>query len=221
MKTLASESYNIAWFKLADFVARGEKERALSVLRLLMHSVCNEALTQQLEGDILLAFNDRTAYDRYINAAHLFKKTGNLPHAVGAYQQALWFKDDIQTLSFLLETYAILKHKTGLLDTFTKLAKIMVENQQELELQNILTKICEIIDEPLQALIHTRWCIAIMLYGKPTEQTTHLLKKTTLALHQHCPSKYVTTSDLQKFLLDIKNINENAYKVVETLLKDT
>jgi hypothetical protein len=75
---VASESYTIAWFKIADFVARGEKERALTVYRLLMYSVAEPALSYQLEGDILLAFDDDAAIDRYHVAANLYKKSGKM-----------------------------------------------------------------------------------------------------------------------------------------------
>ena len=58
MKQVALGKTSLAWFKLAEFVTRGEKERALSIFRLLAHSIRHDALVVQLEGDILLAFDD-------------------------------------------------------------------------------------------------------------------------------------------------------------------
>ncbi len=59
MKQVPSGKYTIAWFKLAECVSRGEKERALGVYRLLSHSLDDSALVCQLEGDIFLSFNDK------------------------------------------------------------------------------------------------------------------------------------------------------------------
>ena len=51
-----SDKYTIAWFKLAECVAKGEKEKAFGVYRLLMHSLEDQAYAYQLEGDLLDAF---------------------------------------------------------------------------------------------------------------------------------------------------------------------
>ena len=74
MKQAVSNKYNIAWFKLADCVSRGEKERAFGVYRLLSHSLDDQALARQLEGDLLLAFQDDGAVDKYREAVNLYKQ---------------------------------------------------------------------------------------------------------------------------------------------------
>src|SRR3989338_9191037 len=108
MRMLGGERSSIAWFKLADFVARGEKERALSVQRLLMHSVVQEtALMYQLEGDILFAFNDDAALDRYHIAANLYKKSGKIKEAVSVYEHAALFKEDEKIFEALLDIYIL------------------------------------------------------------------------------------------------------------------
>ena len=75
MRQVPSDKYNIAWFKLAEFVSRGEKERALGLYRLLTHSFDDRALTYQLEGDLLLSFNDDSAQDRYRKAAEEYRQS--------------------------------------------------------------------------------------------------------------------------------------------------
>ncbi len=219
MKTLTSESYNIAWFKLADFVARGEKERALSVMRLFMHSVSNEALTQQLEGDILLAFNDHTVHDRYYSAANLFKKSGNLHQAANAYQQALEFKDNEQILELLLEIYAQLKLKTKLSNTCTKIAKIMLQKNSFKELQIILDKTLSITDPSLHVFIYAPISIALLLHDQNNNQIQYFLQKTIKLFQLHQKLEYAT-HDFQKFLTHIKIINHDEYKKIEQLLQD-
>jgi tetratricopeptide (TPR) repeat protein len=75
MRHLPADKYNIAWFKLAECVSRGEKERALGVYRLLSHSLEDEAFVYQLEGDILLAFGDSLgAIQRYKHTLQVYKR---------------------------------------------------------------------------------------------------------------------------------------------------
>lgn len=80
---------SVAWFKLAEVITRGEKERALSIYRLLMHSVQSEALKAQLEGDILLMFNDANAFNAYLRAATLHQKNNDTFQAFSMYEQIL------------------------------------------------------------------------------------------------------------------------------------
>ena len=77
MKHVPQDKYNVAWFTLAECVARGEKVRALGVYRLLAYSIDDSAFRRQLEGDILLAFQDKDdAIVKYKEAAFLYQKAG-------------------------------------------------------------------------------------------------------------------------------------------------
>ncbi len=86
MKQLPSEKYNVAWFKLADCIARGEKERALGVYRLLAHSFDDPALARQLHADILLSFKDERAQEAYQEAAVLYRERDRLIEAAAVYE---------------------------------------------------------------------------------------------------------------------------------------
>ena len=86
MKQLPSERYSVAWFKLADCIARGEKERALGVYRLLAHSFDDPALARQLHADILLSFNDERAQKVYEEAAILYRERNQLIEAAAVYE---------------------------------------------------------------------------------------------------------------------------------------
>lgn len=83
------EKTSIAWFKLAEVIMRGEKERTLSIYRLLMHSVQHEAVKTQLEGDILHMFNDPNALQSYVKAAGLYQKENDLLQAMILYEQVI------------------------------------------------------------------------------------------------------------------------------------
>ncbi len=86
MKQFSSDTYTVAWFSLAECVARREKERALGLLRLLSHSFDDQALAFQLEGDVLYAFNDVLAEKKYVQAAALYKNQGKMVHAISLYE---------------------------------------------------------------------------------------------------------------------------------------
>lgn len=221
MKTLASDSYNIAWFKLADFVARGEKERALSVLRLLMHSVSDEALTYQLEGDILLAFNDDSAINRYQAAANLYQKNGKFQQAICIYQRAFMLKQEETTLQALLQIYLIINHKNGIAHSFTQLATLLIEkkNSQELILQT--NNISEKLDIRLQTILYSQLIKSLLWHDEKNNNITDLMYKTIDLFKQDLITNHTASSDLQKFLTDVKAINIKEYKKAETYLKES
>ena len=81
------EKSSIAWFKLTEVIMRGEKERVLTMYRLLMHSLPNEPLRIQLEADILRVFGDKSgALDCYIKAAEIYSKNNELAQAISLYK---------------------------------------------------------------------------------------------------------------------------------------
>lgn len=97
MKHFSEEKYNLAWFKLAECVSRGEKERALGVYRLLSHSVGDDALSTQLYADILLSFDDKDgAIEKYLQAAELYKKDCKLIEAIAVYEHLLFLQQNCQ-----------------------------------------------------------------------------------------------------------------------------
>lgn len=106
MMPLNAEKYNIAWFKLAEFVSRGEKERALGIYRLLSHSLTDTALSHQLEGDILLSFRDHKAVEAYKRAAQLYESQQKFNQAIGMYEHlALLTPQSIEYITKLVYLY--------------------------------------------------------------------------------------------------------------------
>lgn len=81
---------SIAWFKLANLIENREKEKALSVFRLLTHSLRDKAYSLQLEGDILWSLADvARAHEKYTNSAFLYLKDKRWIHAVSLYENLL------------------------------------------------------------------------------------------------------------------------------------
>lgn len=90
MKHVISDKYSIAWFKLAQCIAKGERERAMGIYRLLSHSIDNSAYAKQLEADIYLYFQDSSsAIAKYKEAAALYSASGAYIQAMALYEQCL------------------------------------------------------------------------------------------------------------------------------------
>ncbi|KKQ33121.1 MAG: hypothetical protein US49_C0002G0016 [candidate division TM6 bacterium GW2011_GWF2_37_49] len=81
---------SVAWFKLANLIENREKEKALSVFRLLTHSLRDRAYALQLEGDILWSLDESVrAQEKYTNSAFLYLKDKRWVHAVSIYENLL------------------------------------------------------------------------------------------------------------------------------------
>jgi len=81
------EKCSIAWFVLAEFIRKGERERALTMYRLLMHTIDNPAFCIQVEADLLAYLNNPLAIERYKQAAILYSKQHDYQAACSIYEQ--------------------------------------------------------------------------------------------------------------------------------------
>lgn len=116
------QKYQLAWFKLSEFIRRGEKERALAIYKLLMHTVDDHAFAKQLEGDLLLFFNDQDATTSYLTAAQLYKKAGKLAQATAVYEHLVaQFPHEEPFLTALINCYRELGHPSRIVLTFGRL----------------------------------------------------------------------------------------------------
>lgn len=90
MKQTQSDKHTIAWFKIADCVSRGEKERALGVYRLLSHSFNDTAVARQLEADIYLSFGEQDlAIPLYLQAIEWYQKSQRFLEAVAVCEHLI------------------------------------------------------------------------------------------------------------------------------------
>lgn len=89
MEQGSSEKANVAWFKLAEFVGRGEKERAFGLYRLLMHSLEDPAFIKKLEAELLSSFDEEESEKLYVDAAILYKKSGQPEEAALIYEHLI------------------------------------------------------------------------------------------------------------------------------------
>jgi hypothetical protein len=107
MKNEMKDTYSVAWFRLAECISRREKERALGVYRLLSHSFENRAIKYQLEGDILLAFDDRLqAVDRYEKAAQAYLEQQEFSQAAAVYDHLFFISGKQSYVETVIALYA-------------------------------------------------------------------------------------------------------------------
>jgi hypothetical protein len=111
-----NERYSLAWFKLAELVTRREKERALVVYRLLIHSWDDRAYALQLKGDLLAAFqDDARAREAYYGAAEAYEQSGRIMHATFLYEQLLMHEHVHHVLVKVVHLFALLEKTMKLL----------------------------------------------------------------------------------------------------------
>ena len=213
MKLLSSGSYNIAWFKLADFVARGEKERALSVYKLLMHSVTDQAFSYQLEGDILLAFDDETALDRYHQAANVYKKHGDYQKAIAVYEHVALFKSDLKILEALLDVYDVLQDQMGIINSFARFAILAVQTKNFGLLINRLHVYLMTRDTILKAELYGYTFFALLYHDIHNPQIEMYLFQ-ALDLY----AKIDDTHLLTRFMAKLKVSDDYFYNLAEEVL---
>jgi len=129
-----NRNYSVAWFKLAELVSRGEKEKALNLFRLLSHSFEERAYSLQLEGDILWAFEDKDAVERYKQAAFLYKKEQKIMASIAVYEHLFTLEPrNYEFVSSLVKLYAQVNWPEKFKDRFKILLDLMESNEASRE----------------------------------------------------------------------------------------
>lgn len=141
MRYIPQDKYTIAWFKLAECVAKGEKEKAFGVYRLLMHSLEDQAYAHQLEGDLLCAFQDERASEKYAHAAHLYFQNRKFKESAALYEELIFLvPDNNRYLSQLIAIYK--EHKN--IELFkSKMQKLLYHLLE----QSMYSRMATVIDE--------------------------------------------------------------------------
>mgnify|MGYP005628700261 CR=1 FL=1 len=116
---------SVAWFRLAELVDRGEKEKALNLYRLLSHSFEDRAYALQVEGDILWSFEDKEALEKYKQSAFLYRKEQKLAAAISIYEHLFTVEPDSKdVLRHLVEFYIQIDWMDKVEDRFSVVAQL-------------------------------------------------------------------------------------------------
>ena len=130
MRYIPNDKYTIAWFKLAECVSKGEKEKAFGVYRLLMHSFDDQAYAYQLEGDLLGAFQDQRAIEKYAHAAQLYVQNNRFKEAAIMYEELIFMMpQEITYTKRFIELYNTNKNKDLVLKKITGISLSFIEKK--------------------------------------------------------------------------------------------
>lgn len=205
MRQLQEQKQTVAWFKLHQFIVRGEKEKALSIYKLLSLSIDNEAFNYKLEGDLLRAFDDnKNAITRYIYSAISHCKDGQFDEALEVC--SLVSPHDIEDFQLLLKFTRIL-----LLCNSTHRAKQCLEKAQDIIItENHLSKLSDLLvftrNVSDDLLLETASSIMLLAAAQPQLMVISACAEFAIPLFEQ---NYLA---LHKFLAHLATISETAHQ---------
>ncbi len=209
------DKHTIAWFKLAEFVSRGEKERALGIYKLLVLSIDDPAFAFKLEGDILYSFRDEVAIEKYLKAANIYQKEERFTEAVAVYENLITINPDSQEyLKSLIELYKKLNCIPKVIFNLKRLFLLKIKaneisNSLEL-LQNL-----ETFSQENFGHLYEQMSFALLQNNQEKQTILKYLQKTV--------DDYFLTNDknsLQKFLSKLENTDQKFYKEIIKNIKE-
>jgi len=205
MKHVPQDKYNVAWFTLAECVARGEKVRALGVYRLLSYSIEDTAFRRQLEGDILLAFQDKDdAIVKYKDAASLYQKSGKQREAVAVYEHLMNLEPEkYEYLSILIELYTQLNINSKVVANLKQLFEVQLHRHDFKAAEQTLALLDNLIDVSQICCQHEQITFALMQQDCRDQEKILLHIKAAV-------DGFLQSDDnraLQKFLSTLEGLN--------------
>ncbi|MCL4229526.1 hypothetical protein KJZ61_02430 [Candidatus Dependentiae bacterium] len=208
MRHFPSDKYNLAWFKLAECVTRGEKERALGVYRLLSHSIDDKAYALKLEGDILSSFNDSAANERYRAALLAYREQGRVQEAIGISEYLLSIDNhDMEILEQLLNLYKQTGSEKQLARIGAQFLVLLIKNNQFDVLDKHLQEYYQLLEVPEVSDVMRIACGHYsMIKHAPIHIGELLLNITLIGLLRH-----ENPHELQQFLAQLSAENERYY----------
>lgn len=155
MEQLPSDKYNVAWFKLAECVSRGERERAFGVYRLLMHSIEDAAFAKQLEGDLLWFFGDDGAVDCYSTALTLYQESEKLVEAAAICEHLVALRPNEHIYrEHLIQLYRNLGVTSKMGHGIEQFVALLLFNKQSHKIDSLLTTFDEFHEPHAYAVAH-------------------------------------------------------------------
>ena len=218
MRNVPPDKYNVAWFKLAECVSRGEKERALGVYRLLAHSLNDSAFARQLQGDILLSFNDtNSAIDHYRMSASLYQQDERFLEAAAIYEHiVVLVPDKREYLIKLIELYTVLQIPSKLLTYAQTLAALLLAQDDLPGVQALVDLLTVHIEGTSVVKLRQQLVVAWAQKNEPlTETIVEHIKKVVADL--------LITDEvgaLQRFITMLQTFNQDYYILAAAAVHD-
>jgi hypothetical protein len=209
MRYIPTDKYTVAWFKLAECVAKGEKEKAFGVYRLLMHSLEDKAYAHQLEGDLLGAFHDERALEKYEHAAQLYVINHRPKEAIALYEELVLMNlDNARAMHCLLELYNKHKKPEQYAPKIIRLAQLFIAKKNLSPIERLIDMLpsCTASDETAKSSIEL--CTQIV---QKEEAESHVIEKVVQKTALYVTSQ-VNTHLLEQLLSELKQINSHWYQ---------
>lgn len=215
MRYIPTDKYTVAWFKLAECVAKGEKEKAFGVYRLLMHSLEDKAYAYQLEGDLLGAFQDDRALEKYEHAAELYVANQRWKEAIALYEElALMNPDNVRAVHCLLELYSKYKKPEQCVSKILRLALTFYEKRKWDYIEQLVDTLaeCTITTQDLQQC--SSFCLLMITHNNLESRVIEKIvcKTTAYALMQ------TNNNQLSQFLTQLEQVNSNWYECAQNYI---
>lgn len=214
MRYIPTDKYTVAWFKLAECVAKGEKEKAFGVYRLLMHSLEDKAYAYQLEGDLLGAFQDERALEKYEHAAQLYVSNHRWKEAASIYQElAGLVPENERYVKQLIQVCK--KYKTGTVyhTKLLEIADFCLSKNAVISLSLVIDEFPETCTEESLIKSSIELCLALIQQHNCEEIIQKLVCKTVAYLSQQMNSQL-----LAQFMARLEQIEQRWYVIAQDLL---
>jgi len=218
MKHLSTDNYTVAWFKLAECVSRGEKERAFGVYRLLSHSFDDRALAFQLEGDLFLAFSMTSeALERYEKAAQRYKQSGRLLESACVYEHMCTLHTtEASYKKALLTLYSNLQFQARVAELALELAVIYIKSERLDSVRNLSSQVSNLDSFAAQAHCYERLMYTIYeLLGNRGHLSSFFVEHAVKVLLLHGDDAL-----LQRFMNTLKATDDVLYQVATKEIQD-
>ena len=130
---ISTNNSSVAWFKIANLIERKEREKALSVYKLMVHSLPDRAYALQLEGDILLSFEDiPAACEKYIQAAYLYRNAKRWLNAASVYEHIQFLNpQNLDALIYSIPCYAQLEWEKKFSHSLNQISNNLSKNTSD------------------------------------------------------------------------------------------
>lgn len=208
MKQYVGEK-SVAWFKLAECIGRGEKERALSLYRLLTYSFQDQAFIKKLEADIIATFDKELAAKEFMHAAHLYHTRGDSKEAMFIYELLSdFFPEKTEYIECLIDLAKNNNYKDGLIEYERRACELFLQEGKCAKASELLHGLKGQLDGKQYAYLTQLFvCKALEYTWTHHQLITHYLHE-TLATYV----RFSLDRELQQFMASLQVINQVWYQ---------
>ena len=208
---------NLAWFKLSEFIFRGEKERAFNIYKLLMLAFDCKPFCLLVEGDLYLAFNEtKTASEKYLAAAKIYEQEKNIFLTTITYEALVknTEKNTDNTLEYwqkLLPLYNAIGYKPKIVLALKNLFKLFLNQKEDLQAKKILDELKKINCSTPE---EETWALYLLQKNDNKNEALEIINKIL--------EEYITKNnslELQTFLYKLETLDKEAYNMVIAKMK--